>query len=383
MGKRYALWGLAIALAALLYVFGNSAGTLTVLLAVLLMPPLAMLPPLLCRGRQRFRLHVPEAAAKGGSVEGSVQLQNDAWLPTRVKLTLVVRNCRTGEVCSHPLERTLLPRSSGSIRFSLACPHCGKLLVRVQDATLCDAFALLSLRLTAQAEAALTVLPTLFAPELLLTDSGMVMPESAVYSTTRPGSDPGETFAIREYVPGDAIRQMHWKLSEKTGKPMVREFGLPVVRSVLLLLETTQADPSDAARTDAVTEVFASLSSALLRAGCPHQAVWSAADGTLTQHSVATPGNFDAMLDNLLAQPPRLRGSIAGDVRESAQFCGYAHIVVTGEQLPHGLSDLQGGNRVTALLCGAEATDGLQADGVWLLSFPPDGYAGALARLEV
>lgn len=34
-------------------------------------------------------------------------------------------------------------------------------------------------------------------------------------------------FDLREYIPGDDIRSIHWKLSSKLGKPVIREFSRP------------------------------------------------------------------------------------------------------------------------------------------------------------
>lgn len=39
---------------------------------------------------------------------------------------------------------------------------------------------------------------------------------------TKPGSDSGETFAVREYVPDGSIKNIHWKLSQKQDKLMAQ-----------------------------------------------------------------------------------------------------------------------------------------------------------------
>ena len=39
----------------------------------------------------------------------------------------------------------------------------------------------------------------------------------------RKGNDPSEIFDIREYVPGDDIRSIHWKLSSKTDTLILKE----------------------------------------------------------------------------------------------------------------------------------------------------------------
>ena len=59
--------------------------------------------------------------------------------------------------------------------------------------------------------------------------------ESFRYSGARPGDDPGETFDIREYQEGDSIRQIHWKLTGKLDKMMIRQRSFPVDDTILIL----------------------------------------------------------------------------------------------------------------------------------------------------
>ena len=57
------------------------------------------------------------------------------------------------------------------------------------------------------------------------------------------GSDPTETFQIREYVPGDSLRQIHWKLSAKAGRYMVRDAAKPVDHRLTIYVERRTAPP--------------------------------------------------------------------------------------------------------------------------------------------
>lgn len=54
---------------------------------------------------------------------------------------------------------------------------------------------------------------------------GKTAAEDSRRGPDRAGSGPGETFQIRPYVPGDPIRQLHWKLSAKLDQPLIRELG--------------------------------------------------------------------------------------------------------------------------------------------------------------
>jgi hypothetical protein len=78
---------------------------------------------------------------------------------------------------------------------------------------------------------------------LPITDEAPAVPceESDCYGE-RPGDDPSEIFNIRSYMPGDAIDRIHWKLSSKTDKLLVREFGCPVERKILLLVDYRKPD---------------------------------------------------------------------------------------------------------------------------------------------
>ena len=51
----------------------------------------------------------------------------------------------------------------------------------------------------------------------------------------RKGKDPSEMFDIREYVPGDDTRSIHWKLSSKTDQLIMREASEPFHYHVVLL----------------------------------------------------------------------------------------------------------------------------------------------------
>ena len=58
-------------------------------------------------------------------------------------------------------------------------------------------------------------------------DEGMIQ--------NRKGNDPSEIFDIREYVPGDDIRSIHWKLSSKTDTLILRESSDPSHYNAVIL----------------------------------------------------------------------------------------------------------------------------------------------------
>ncbi len=98
-----------------------------------------------------------------------------------------------------------------------------------------------------------------------------------------------ETFQVREYAPGDSPRQIHWKLSSKLDRMIVRVAGLPLERSVLLLWER-RGTPA-AQESDAMAEVMAVVCQELLRQGVGCRAAWNGG-GELTVQEVREPEGF-------------------------------------------------------------------------------------------
>lgn len=382
MGKRL-IWIGAVLLSAILYLFENSPGTLTLFVSVLVVPILGFLP--LAGKEIALDADLRSAQEKGSRAEGTLTVTNRSILPRpRLHITVLCRNLRTGETASSRVELSLLPKQRKKAEFSFDCPHCGKAELSVTDVHLSDLFGLWQRKLTAEANRSFTVLPLLFDPLICLEHTDMAMPDSDAYSAVRPGSDPGETFALREYIPGDAIRSIHWKLSEKTDKTMVRQYGLPVVNEVALLLETTGA--ASVGETDAITEVFASISSALANRDVRHHVFWrDAKTDELQMLPIAGGEDFGFMLEQLLELPPKEdAASVVQRFLAYHPHCPYSHVIVVGGQIPAGVRDLYNGNRVSILIPRRDGiAEGLQGDGTHILAFGTDSFSLDLSRMEV
>ncbi len=97
------------------------------------------------------------------------------------------------------------------------------------------------------------------------------------YSNERPGYDLSEMFQIRDYVPGDSQRQIHWKLSHKYGKLIVKDPSLPITRSAAVFWERTEENPT-VDRTDAEAEIVVSVCRNLLSQSVQFTVGWNEGD---------------------------------------------------------------------------------------------------------
>ena len=377
------IWLAASVAAASAYLFKNNAGTLTAFVCVVILPLLGMLP-LLFKTKLQVEMNISPSAEKDQPVKCQIKIANKRRLPV-IGLDMFVwcRNLRTAEAEGIKHRFSLLPKGTKCLEFDLQSQQSGLLQVSMQLNSCGDLFGLHRKKLSYSEKKELMVQPSLFQTLLDFTEQGMEVPDSEIYSTEKPGNDPGEIFAIREYVPGDAIRKIHWKLSEKCDKMMVREFGLQIVNDVLVLLETAGA--ASAEETDAITEVYASVCQALSNNGIVFQTGWRDPESdVLVMQMISSPGEFPDLLAQLMRLPPRSDGSVAERFVKQIGQCDYSHIVIVGGQIPTGVEELVTDNRISILMPRREGiSDGLQPDGTYVVQFGMQSYMADLSALEV
>jgi len=124
--------------------------------------------------------------------------------------------------------------------LSLTPVYCGMIELSVIELT--DIFGLSRWNVKRTESHKLLVMPVPLDIQLRINPSTKTALDSDEYSMYHPGSDPSETFAIREYRPGDPLRSIHWKLSQKTDQLLVRELGMPVTENILLLMKVESAE---------------------------------------------------------------------------------------------------------------------------------------------
>jgi len=254
MAKNRAAYGLWLFGVIILHIFGNDFGTRVVLFASILIP--AVLICLAWRASQRMeiRLEAPPEGECGKIVKISLQARGGY-----IKSRLFCQNMLTGEQWE-----------GGD--FSVKIEHCGLYIFTLFQPAVMDIFGLSAWKIDKNPETTMLAMPK--KHDIALESGAMAVADSDEYSLQNPGSDPSETFAIREYIPGDPIKSIHWKLSSKTDKLLVRELGLPIKANVLILLETSVPENIDAKQINNMASAAYSASHKLITNGAPHRFGW-------------------------------------------------------------------------------------------------------------
>ncbi len=217
MAKRRCLY-LAVLLFTTVFYWANQQwlGWL-LLLAVLLLPILSLVLSLPGLFALRVRMTCPTVVECGDTAY--VQVTNKPWFPA------LVRRCIISVY--KPLTGTELTLKSGDV---LPTEHCGKLYCRINKVLVMDYLGLFNFRLKSNATATVTVLPR----PIPFSQLPPLYQRMATAWKPKPGGGFAENHEVRLYRPGDNLNQIHWKLSAKTGKLMIREPMIPADRCAVV-----------------------------------------------------------------------------------------------------------------------------------------------------
>lgn len=193
-----------------------------------------------------------------------------------VDYRLKVRHCITGKTLK-----------------TIDTTHCGGLLLQAEKVRIYDYLGLFSRRVREIPETLVIVEPRPVETELLRQQE-----QSGEAWRPKRGGGFSEEHELREYLPGDDLRQIHWKISAKTGKTVVRqpmEQEKPVVFLTVLLRGTPQELDRQLGR-------LMWISRLLLRQEKPHRVAVLSGRG-LEQFWVSDRESLTHMMDSVLCAP--------------------------------------------------------------------------------
>ena len=159
--------------------------------------------------------------------------------------------------------------------FDINSSHVGTVKLYIGDIIFSDYFRLFNLKLKVRKEFEITFLPKINPLSIDLRPNTLLGVDSDVFSKTKKGDDPSEVFAIRDYVGGDKLNRIHWKLSSKTDNIMVKDYSLPINNNIAIVAELASTKGENALDDiDAVIETVFSLSNSLCDAEIMHKICW-------------------------------------------------------------------------------------------------------------
>lgn len=177
--------------------------------------------------RVESRLHTRQVL-RGEDAQMFVTLRCPCMLP--LSALQITAGCGGEEItlrCVHHPLRDMQERAV------FTCAHVGMFHCKVQEVRVQDLFGLFSLRKKGRESDVLFVLPKPFdidKPTFALGDTG----NAALSRTQEDYTSPED---VRPYIPGDAMKRIHWKLSSRKRELLVRRYETPAPPDTLILVD--------------------------------------------------------------------------------------------------------------------------------------------------
>lgn len=111
-------------------------------------------------------------------------------------------------------------------------PHCGGINVAIEDYKQYDILNIFYLKVKTNQYTHITIFPKEIEYDFTYIQSTLPKQSEETYSTQQKGDDPTEIFDIHEYHDGDPLKNIHWKLSLKHQKLLIKENALPIHQAI-------------------------------------------------------------------------------------------------------------------------------------------------------
>lgn len=378
MRRRAAIWMLLILFALILYLFSNESVTLALLLALIAAMPVSF--AVLRSSSKKLEFAIREAGGDGSTNSFVLSMKNGSVLPVAsAEIEVRCRNLRTGETDSCLIQRGIMPKKTVEVSLDVTPVHAGRYELAVLSSRVSDPLGIWKKVIPCEGSRSVTILPEIFDMQML-SAGGAAMPETESDSGKTVGAVSGDMIGIREYVPGDPVRNIHWKLSEKTDKLLVKELGNPVADHYLLVMDSTPDISHDPAALDMVASVYTSLIHSMLQMDMVVYAGWAdPVSGESVVQRVADDEEFRKAADGFLAVPAVSRETFKTGVGDDS--AKYAHIVFVGTKIPADIEDIANGRQATVLVYGSGSS--FTERNLTVIGFEPGTYKLDTAGIEV
>lgn len=355
--------------------FGSPAG-LALAGVLILLPLLGLVGNRILRKGLELKIEASPSVRKGDAGSLTLTVRNPGVISgVLLRCRVRVENQLNRQISTQTLLFPVLPRQNRVSSLTAGSAYCGRVRISLEKITLFDCFGLIGLPCTPGEAVHLVVQPDTFGVEPVLLPNPGHPEDSEDYSQERPGQDLTETYQLREYVPGDSPRQIHWKLSGKFDRLIVRDPGLPIARNVLVFWERT-GDSGNPEAIDAQAEVVVSLCRGLVEGGISFTLGWNDTDRNLcVLHEIRNMDTLVGIIPRLLRATGRA-GGIPGAALLTQPGALCAHMVYIGENWGGEAEELERFGHVTYLKCGEDGEENT-------ILFTPENYRRQLAQLEL
>lgn len=295
---------LMVALFGIFVVF-QSFGILLLLIFFLLLPFLSFYVWRYQTKNLEFSLESPvELLEKKEPFSVKVKVTNNSKLPILSCYTVVeyknrYREDKKKEILYFSATSKKWSESEFVVEKNIASETCGVIDVTITEAGLMDFMGLFLKKWKNPVTKEVIILP--LKREGVVMDSHLYACESSEpVESQGKGSDIMEVSDVREYIPGDCLKDIHWKLSAKTGDLMVKEREARRDSMVALVIELIN---DEFGIVDGILDYSFSLCQSLFVQGQPFYLYWwSETSGMIKERLVSAKTDLFSAFQEILRE---------------------------------------------------------------------------------
>lgn len=389
MWKNRLGYGLLLAILAVMVFFFGKPFLLCVFALLLLWMVLdcAMLYYEARRIRLRFRLH--QGIREGGKISGTLIIESTGRVLSAqwMLLDIEVHNKMFGVSECYHLELEVNNRQK-EIEFVVPAEWCGETEIQCGAVCIQDILQLSEKKLRPFDAVSTIIYPRKVNVQVEMSTTTIGSPLDEGVMQNRKGNDPSEVFDIKDYVPGDDLRFVHWKLSGKADHLIMRQPSEPTHYHAIMLMDlgmeqagvnTTRAELNGAAA------MGAAIAEEMIQQGANFCVAIPYKDG-LDVKEVCSMKDFQEMQLQWLGTPVQMDAGRGVDyfVLQHLEDYFTRLIIITAGRYNKNIANLSQriGVTVISTVEDAESTVGIMHQSEEVMEIAVDDLSDEIFRLE-
>lgn len=214
-----------------------------------------------------------------------------------IDVTYRCENMFTGNTEEKREKMWAVPGKGGKLRCLLSSGYAGQLRISVEECRVYDFLHLFYLAYRTEKDREVLVWTAFVDGEEAEERFSRIEGFPGEHESRRRGVEYNPDYEIREYAAGDELKNIHWKLSAKQDKLMVRE-RLASGREKISVLLPLGDKPDE---NDALVESLYGMCRLLLAKEYPIQLFWQGGRQQLCSRYIAEPGELESAMEEILS----------------------------------------------------------------------------------
>lgn len=226
-------------------------------------------------------------------------------------------------------------KKQGSIKIPFVSDNCSSVTIKCKNVELNDILGITKAKLKAPKPIIFTIFPKELPVSIVSNDHLFFTAESDQIMQDKKGYDMSEIFELREYIPGDNIKAIHWKLSNKIDKPIVRVGHSSTNTRTLIFLDIGKESDGkqiDGAKLSNAVSLAFTISHRLLDMGIGHK-ICSTDEHNISYYDINDLNDIIYAQKHILSSPlPKKNGIGISHLLSSYKYTDFSKVIYVYSQ---------------------------------------------------